>query len=375
MSAGWDSEALLAPIVEGQPCGENLEYTTLATLESPRLFGQRYSLQPQAARPDTPDPGKEREPVRVPPDWAQIRTTALEGLGRSKDLRLLAHLGAAVLWTDGLAEFVATLKTAEAWLGQYWAEVYPLVDGDGVERRNALNCFADPRAVLDRLAHLPLADSGRHGPASLSTIDLAARRPPETPDVTPEQAAAIQARKQGAIQAAFDEVPIDRLVALEASVTAGSAALTSIDSRMRDSGGPEAAPSFERLLAQFARIGHVLREQIEAREKVQAMVQANRDGAGAGPETALPQPLANAVAAGSAPAVFAAGAITSRQDAIRALDAVAEFFRRHEPSSPVPLFVDRAKRLVSKDFLEVLADVAPDGLPAARTAGGLKPDQ
>jgi type VI secretion system protein ImpA len=105
------------------------------------------------------------------------------------------------------------------------------------------------------------------------------------------------------------------------------------------------------------------------------MVQANRDGAGAGPETALPQPLANAVAAGSAPAVFAAGAITSRQDAIRALDAVAEFFRRHEPSSPVPLFVDRAKRLVSKDFLEVLADVAPDGLPAARTAGGLKPDQ
>ena len=51
---------------------------------------------------------------------------------------------------------------------------------------------------------------------------------------------------------------------------------------------------------------------------------------------------------------------------------MADFFRRHEPSSPVPLFVDRAKRLVSKDFLEVLADVAPDALASARSAGGLK---
>ncbi len=63
------------------------------------------------------------------------------------------------------------------------------------------------------------------------------------------------------------------------------------------------------------------------------------------------------------------GAIRSRQDAIRALDAVAEFFRRNEPSSPIPLFVDRAKRLVSKDFLEVLADIAP-GRGGAGARGG-----
>jgi type VI secretion system protein ImpA len=66
------------------------------------------------------------------------------------------------------------------------------------------------------------------------------------------------------------------------------------------------------------------------------------------------------------------GVIKSRQDAVRALDAVAEFFRRTEPSSPIPLLVDRAKRLVSKDFLEVLADVAPDAVAQARAAGGLK---
>ena len=66
------------------------------------------------------------------------------------------------------------------------------------------------------------------------------------------------------------------------------------------------------------------------------------------------------------------GVIKSREDAIRALDAVAEFFRRNEPSSPVPLFCDRAKRLVSKDFLEVLADIAPEALAQARAAGGVR---
>jgi type VI secretion system protein ImpA len=66
------------------------------------------------------------------------------------------------------------------------------------------------------------------------------------------------------------------------------------------------------------------------------------------------------------------GAIKTREDAVRALDAVSDFFRRHEPSSPIPLLVDRAKRLVSKDFLEVLAEVAPEALGQARAAGGLR---
>jgi hypothetical protein len=39
------------------------------------------------------------------------------------------------------------------------------------------------------------------------------------------------------------------------------------------------------------------------------------------------------------------------------------------------LFVERAKRLVAKDFLEVLADIAPDALVVARSAGGLKPEE
>jgi type VI secretion system protein ImpA len=94
----------------------------------------------------------------------------------------------------------------------------------------------------------------------------------------------------------------------------------------------------------------------------------------------IPAPAANEpVASGSEDAgAMSTGSVTdikSRQDAIRALDAVIAYFRAHEPSSPVPLFLERAKRLVSKSFIEVLQDIAPDGLTQAHLIGGIKNDE
>jgi type VI secretion system protein ImpA len=113
------------------------------------------------------------------------------------------------------------------------------------------------------------------------------------------------------------------------------------------------APDFAPLTTQLAKLSRVCRDQLALRT-------------GDGTEAAA------AGAAGGEGGAMAVGAIKSRQDAIRALEAVAEFFRRNEPSSPIPLIVDRAKRLVSKDFLEVLGDIAPDAVSTARAAGGLR---
>ena len=92
----------------------------------------------------------------------------------------------------------------------------------------------------------------------------------------------------------------------------------------------------------------------------------------------LRAPAAAGAAAGSAQAEagaaagVAAGPIKTRQDALRSLEAVTLFFRQTEPSSPIPLLLDRAKNLIGKDFLEILASIAPEGVATARNAGGLK---
>ena len=333
-AAGWDVEAWRAPVTPERPCGENLEdQAPLVTLDALHLFGQRRPI-------DTDD-------TRKPTDWAEVRNLSLEGLVRTRDLRVLAYLGTAALRTDGLPAFFDTLVTAAGWLETFWVEVYPQLDEDAIARRNALNCLADPMAVLDRLRRLPIVESRQHGRFSLRDIDLAkGNLQPGPNDARPELAQ---------MDAAFGEMATETLTALHESTAAALGAITRVDARMRDEGDPV---SFEGLSQQLARLQMVLQAQL-----------AQRAPAGEAPvEAAGSDAVASAVTgSGSAP-----GTIGSRQDAIRALEAVAEYFRKHEPSSPLPMLIDRATRLVSKNFLEVLEEIAPEGLAGARAAGGLR---
>jgi type VI secretion system protein ImpA len=332
MSARWEGKELLQPIAAEHPCGENLEDTQLlASFDAFRLFGQAVPLDP-------------------PPNWDEIRDKALEALGTSKDLRLLAHLGTALLRTDGLSAFAETLTIASQWLETYWVGTYPLVDEDAILRRNALNCFADQMAVIDALRRAPLVRSRLHGTFSLRDVEIAAGiLQPSAGDSRPDEAR---------INAAFAEVPTEELKTLQASVSDAIAAVLRIDGTMGTQGGPDAMPALEPLSGQLGKVERVLRGHLAARGEADAGDAALADTAGE-----------------SGGGTVAVGAIKSRQDAIRALDAVAEFFRRNEPSSPIPLFIERAKRLVAKDFLEVLADIAPDALAQARAAGGLAPGE
>ncbi|RZI61238.1 MAG: type VI secretion system protein TssA, partial [Zymomonas sp.] len=56
------------------------------------------------------------------------------------------------------------------------------------------------------------------------------------------------------------------------------------------------------------------------------------------------------------------GGIRNRDDVLKALDAIIEYYRQNEPTSPVPLALTRARDWVTADFLTVLADIAEDSL-------------
>jgi type VI secretion system protein ImpA len=343
MSARWQGEeGLLEPIAPERPCGDSLEDTELlASFDSFRLFGQSRPLD----APSEPDEKRIPKPAESP-EWIAIRDKAVEALRKSKDLRLLAYLGTALLRTDGVPAFAATLNVAAQWLEAHWGQVYPLVDEDAILRRNALNCFADPMAIVDRLRRVPLAISRQHGRFSLRDIDIATRQMPAGEGETPAD--------ENQINAAFEELPLDQLTLLHDSVATAIGSVRQIDSAMREAAGSESTPSFEPLTAQLAKMNQVLRTRLAVRTPV-AGEGAGGDGAG-----------------GESGGTSISGVVKSRQDAIRALDAIAAFYRQAEPSSPIPLLLDRAKRLVSKDFLEVLAEIAPDALATARAAGGLK---
>jgi type VI secretion system protein ImpA len=74
----------------------------------------------------------------------------------------------------------------------------------------------------------------------------------------------------------------------------------------------------------------------------------------------------------SAPVARAAGTIGSREDASRALERVCEWIERNEPSNPAPLLIRRAQRLMSKSFIDIIRDLAPDGLKEVEKLAGIE---
>ena len=54
--------------------------------------------------------------------------------------------------------------------------------------------------------------------------------------------------------------------------------------------------------------------------------------------------------------------VTSRAEALTLLDRVAAHYRSVEPSSPIPLLIDRARSLVGKDFMSLIRTMLPEAV-------------
>jgi type VI secretion system protein ImpA len=322
-----DVEALGRPLGEGAPCGTDLEDTQqMAAIDAFRVFGQST-------------------PLNADTDWRAINDAALDALGASRDFRLLAHVAAAKLRLEGLQPLVDSLGVASRWLEDYFDDVFPRIDDDAVRRKNALNYFADRMAVVDALRRIPLVSNRQLGSFSLRHVEIAAGRQ------APNEEDAGSTPTEALINGAFSAAPQDDLGQLLTSIDAGLSALKSIELSMVSKHGVQAAPDTRPLSEVMGRMRDIVAKHIRA-----PVVETGDE----------------AVAEGAAPAGGVPGRIRSREDAIRSLDAVAEYFRRSEPSSPVPMFVDRAKRLIARDFLEVLAELAPDSVADVKRVGGIR---
>jgi type VI secretion system protein ImpA len=329
-----EASTLVTPVSEEHPCGEDLDATqplVLAAFDGYRLFGQ---MAPWS---------KDKQP-----DWREIRDRSLEVLRQSRDLRVLAHLGTAGLHTDGLDAFGQTLEAAKTWLSTWWDAAYPRIDEDAILRRNALNCFADRVAVVDGLRRTPLLVHRQLGTYSIRDIEIAQGHLAPGPDEPPKDASQLDAL--------MSAIETETLQTIAGQVSAAVENFRAIEATMREHGGSEAAPDFSAPLQLLARTKILLDGQLAARAPADAANGAADGGADGGGRAALRAP----------------GAIGTREDAMKTLDAVAAFFRANEPSSPIPLFIERAKRLVGKDFLAVLEDVIPDSVAQAKSVGGVR---
>jgi type VI secretion system protein ImpA len=348
--AAFDLDALLFPLDADAPCGPpDMDYDEV------------YLALESAARGKPEQQFGETVIPAEAPDWVAMRTLALTLFERTRDLRVAIHLIRASLHTQGLGALADGLALITGLLERHWDHVYPRLDADDhddpIERLNALAPLNDLMGVLAdvRAARLPADRTGATG----RMLELASGR--------------VVAGAGEKVPAVAGLVPVlQKAEAGEPGFLAGLVALPAqvarLDQFLNERVGT-ASPEFKplRLLVR------ALAEVAAAAPGGVPMVAVSAPEGGL-PVTALPGTVPQGWAVAPVVAV-APGEITSRDDAIRALARVCEWIERHEPSHPAPLLIKRAQRLMTKNFFEIIRDLAPDGLDSVEKIAGLSYDE
>lgn len=338
-----DINALLSEVSPESPCGEDLEYDP--------AFGElERSVQgtPEQTIGDSVVGGE-------PPDWRVVRNQAIELFGRSKDLRIALYLTRALVRTNGVQGFSDGLALIRGLLERYWDTVHPQLDpeddNDPTFRVNTIATLSDRVALLNSVREAPLTNSRALGRFGLHDI-MVARGDLPAPEDEPESAPVM-----ATIEAAFTDTELEELQATSDAITRCNGDLAAIDAVLMERIGSAQAPDLGSLSSLLKEAQSVVNDQLAQR--------------GAGHPSAAGDSAAVADAQAVAPATSVSGEIATREDAVRMMDKISDYFERNEPSSPVPLLMQRAKRLVSKNFIDILRDMAPDGVSQAENIGGV----
>lgn len=346
-----DPEHLLRAVTEDAPCGDNLEYDR-EYLELERALQPPAELMTGEADEDAPKGV----------DWADIRKRALALTDRTKDLRIVVPLTRALLWTDGVVGFRDGLALIRGLLDERWETVHPRLDpdddNDPLLRVNTLVALNDADTVIRDLRAVPLVVSRNFGPVNYREIALAAG------ELTPIDGEA--PRQMSELKAAFVDCDADALLMTGAAGRESVSLIAAIEQSLTEKVGASRAADFSAVRTAIRSISRFLDERVSERGLASAgAVDASGEVASAGQDAS-----GGGLAGGGAVRQRPPDEVSSREDVVRLLEKLCDYFRRNEPSSPIPILLNRAKQLVGKDFMEILQDLAPDGVPQAERFKG-----
>jgi len=347
-------EKFLGEISPEAPCGEDLTYDP-AYLELERLA--RGTEERQVG--DVVVPAEE-------PNWREVANAALALLERTRDLRVILYATVAALRVEGLPGLRDGLALLRATLERYWETLHPQLDPDDpdpIERVNLIAALVapesnlgDPYRFLRRIREAPLCDSRQLGRFCYRDIQLARGEiaPPSGGEAPPDASQ---------IEAAFQDTDPELLQDTARAANEALEHLQAIDAFLTETLGASEAPNLDAARSLLEQIGRELADQLSRRGLAAPAAEAETP-AGEAPQAAAKEEAAQPPS----------GEIRSPQDVIAALERICRYYEANEPSSPVPLLLRRAQRLVSKSFVEIIQDLNPDGVRQIELICGLDTD-
>jgi len=300
------------------------------------------------------------------PDWGALEKLCTDILSKSKDLRILTYFTVTLLCRQGYSGLRDGLYLLRYTVEHFWKDVYPLLDpedgNDPTERRNILESLSPREDSVDeflmirkRLFDAPLCESRRFGRIGLREILVAAGELSLPAD---EDGRAIDANM---ILAAFKEMDTAAIQAQSHVVSESLEHLEAIEKAVQLH-GVEAVPSLASLKVWLGRAAHELNDHLVRRglssTATKPVMESNPPGGASDAETPNPRSAIH-------------GTIQNHDDVRRVLDQLCTYYERQEPSSPVPLLLIRARRLVGLRFTAIIRDLSPEALHQIELISGL----
>jgi type VI secretion system protein ImpA len=348
--ASLNIDKLLAPVTEDFPCGEDIDEQ-----------GGLFQIEQDSKGVPERQVGNQIVPAE-PPNWRIVESQAIDLCAKTKDIRVYLHLIRSKLNTEGFSGFQDGLEVLQKNLQNYWDLIYPVLDPDDdydpTFRVNLLMELCDSDSVLKTITSIPLAESKSIGRFSFRDINIANGR------LAPVSTSEVEIPEWSTIQAAFSDTNVDLLSEKHEAVIRALGSVVAVESFVTDSVGISNAPNFGDLRTLLKDIEKCLGEQLV------------RHGVGV-EEVDVDQGLEDQadIESGGNRLGNNRGVMTrieTRVDVVKALDLICEYYSRVEPSSPVPLLLGRAKKLVNMDFLAIMENMAPEGVNQIKVIAGLE---
>jgi type VI secretion system protein ImpA len=283
-----------------------------------------------------------------------VRDAAQAIFASTKDLRAAVILARALLALNGLPGFGEGLQLVSRLVESFWETAYPLLDadegGDPVERLNALANLDDPEGVIRSLRGTRILESREVGSYTTRDLEVVAGR-----ITLPE---GTQAPTRALMDAAWHSGDPQGNAARREGVEAALKACNDLIKLFRDKTND--SPSIDVLRQSLKRIKDYYDDVADDGAADSEEGEATGGGESAGGQ-----------AGGGAKA---GGALASRADAVKTLQQIAVFLRKTEPSSPAPMFIDRAVKMLQSDFVTIVKELMPDSKDRIEMLGGIKLD-
>ncbi len=352
-----DFDKLLSPISDEQPAGEDLRGNAGPTslyykVKDARSAARAAERQMEGGLADAPTA-----------DWKAVTTPAIKALGESsKDLEIAAYLIEGLCRTKGFAGLRDGFKLTRGLVERFWDNLYPTPDEEGIATRVApltgLNGDDAEGTLIAPINRIALTDSASFGGLTFSNYMQAAATARILDKDTKEERIAAGAMNTELFQKAVAETSTEFYRDLYEDLNAAIEEFAGMGNAL-DAAAGSVAPPTSAIRTALENVLDAIKDV--ARGKLPAApIDENIEPSEESGETSSGENSDSGEDRGSGERL---PTIRNRNDALRAIETLAEYFRRSEPHSMIPYALEQAVRWGRMSLPELFAELIPDDNP------------